>query len=114
MPLLTTQSLKEPSIQTLTMTQLDGSDTFQLQQTGIQSLIINNDSGGNITFTMIGDEAPATTNCSGIGSVDVVAESVTVNDGSYAKIYLSNLSLVLKGLTTITGGTGLKVALVNY
>lgn len=114
MPALTAVNIKTSGDTAVSRTTLDGADTFTVSQTENQSLIVENDTGASITFTMIGASAPATYFCQGVGNVAVAAESVTVADGAVTSIYLSPLRIKLAGGTTITGGTGLKVMLVTY
>lgn len=113
MPALTYQTLDKTAQTPLTFATLDGTDTFTYQPTE-SVMILENPTGGDITFTMIGDGAPATKFLSGVGVVTVDPISVTVTAGAYRMVPLRFYDDGLKGAVTITTGNGMNVALVEY
>jgi len=114
MPAFTSVLIKTPGNTGLDFVTLNGTDTFTADQINNQSLILKNPTASPIAITMIGDDAPATFRCGEIGVVTVAAEAVTVPANDAVSVYLSDLRVKLKGVTTITGGTGLEALLVTY
>ena len=115
MPALIATLIKQSGNIPITYTTLDGTtDTLEVSLSSNQSLMLTNPTGGAITFTMIGADAPATTFCAGVGTVPVTAESVTVDPSDSVSVYLSSLRTKLAGEVTITGGTGLEALQITY
>lgn len=115
MPALTAVDIKTPGNTGITFATLDGAtDTFTASQAGNESLLLTNPTGGNITCTLTGADAPATVFCQGVGTVAVTPESVTVNAGETVSVYISSLRTKLLGEVTIGTGTGLEAALISY
>lgn len=113
MPALTYQTLDKTAQTALTFATLDGTDTFTYQDKE-SVMILENPTGADITFTMIGDGAPATKFLGGVGVVSVAPVSVTVTAGAYSMVPLTFYDEVLEGTVTITTGNGMNVALVEY
>lgn len=115
MPALTAVNIKKPGSTGITFSTLDGAtDTLTVSQSGNESLILTNPTGGNITCTLTGADAPATVFCQGVGTIAVSPESITVNAGETESVYLSSLRTKLAGEVTIATGTGLEAALISY
>jgi hypothetical protein len=114
MPALTVVNIKQSGNTPVSEVVLDGADTFSVSKSNNESLILKNGTGGDLTITMIGADAPATVFCQGVGTVTVSPESVAVTDGASVSVYLSSLREKLAGEVTITGGTGLTAQLVSY
>lgn len=114
MPLLTSVLIRKSGNTDVAQTTLDGADTFVVNQTLSQSLILENSTGASVTVTIIGDQSPVSYFCHGVGMTPIAAESVTIPDGQSVSVYLSSLRIKLAGTATITGGTGLKASLVEY
>lgn len=114
MPVITNQDVNELNQVDIVYTTLDGTDTFTYGN-GIntQMLLLKNSSGGAITGSFIGDGAPATVTCPGIGETTVDAESFNINDASDAIFSLNLISKKLAGTVTIASGTGLEAALIS-
>ena len=112
MPLLTEQDLATNDQQTVTYTLLDGSDTFVVPS-GKSYLLTRNPTVSTVNATMIGDEAPVTHNCPGFGTQTTSPVNIDVLADEDVSHYLSALTGVLDGTVTITGGTGLEVALIT-
>ena len=114
MPVITAQKLRNNAATTLTLVTLDGStDTFESNNSTMQSLMLVNTTASPIVTTMIGSNAPATFKCAGYPETAVVALSVTVGANSTVTQYVNTVGGVLSGVTTITGGVGLTAALIN-
>lgn len=115
MPAILNASIKTPGDTAITLTTLDGTtDTFTASQINSQSLLVVNPTVSPVTFTMIGDKAPATVRCDNIGEVAVTAESVTVPASGLVSVYLADLRTKLSGETSISGGAGLEAVIVTY
>lgn len=115
MPLITAQEFKDYGEQEVVYFTLDGSDTFEIALNADQFLYLQNDSGGAVTsVSMIGDEAPSSAPSTGIGDFTPVAYSIaSIADGEAFVVPIGLYSQLFKGTVTITGGTGLKAALLQ-
>lgn len=101
--------------QVTSFTTLDGSgDTFTVTSQN-QLLILENDTGADITVTFDGDQA-ANFNVPSVGTIDLSAGlSVLVADGTFVRIYVPSVKAYLNDADNqpaITGGTGLKALLL--
>ena len=115
MPALTAVNIKSSGITDIAFVTLDGAtDTFTASVTDHESLILRNPTGGNITCTIIGSDAPAFAFCQGIGVNSVSPESVIVAAGATVVLYLSSIRTKMLGEVTISTGTGLEAALISY
>lgn len=114
MPVITNQDINKLDQVDITYTTLDGTDTFTYGN-GVknQMLLLRNGTGGTLAGTFIGDGAPATITCPGVGEVTVTPEDFSVADGGDASFSLNLIATKLSGVVTITGGTGLEAALVS-
>lgn len=114
MPAIVNQDIDVLGQVDITYVTLDGNDTLTYGN-GVkdQMLLLKNSSGSTKTGTFIGDAAPATVNCPGVGETTVVAEAFNIADASDAIFSLNLISKKLAGSVTITGGTGLEAALIS-
>lgn len=114
MPALESVNIRVNGNTAVTPATLTASDTFAVSATSNQSLILENETNGDVVVTITGDSAPANYFCAGIGTVVVEPLSVTVPANSGVSVYLSSLKIKLAGVATITDGTGLKATLITY
>jgi len=111
MATISTQSLAQDGVFTLTWSTLTASDTFTLASN--QYLLFWNDTAGSLTAVV--DGAGSTTKTvDGVGAVDVSAGvSVVVAAGASKVLNCNSRKAFLQGVITITGADGLKCAVVT-
>lgn len=114
MPVITVQDVRNTTESALTQTTLDGAtDTFTFNNGKSQLLILTNTTGAPVAVTMVGDGAAANFVCNGYGQNAVDPVAITVGANAVHTQYLNAVGNILKGVTTITNGTGLTAALIN-
>jgi hypothetical protein len=99
----------------LTLTTLTSSDTFTYNKSKKPLLYLYNVTGGALTVTIDGDGG-TTVGVSGVGDVSVASGYSTgsIPGGEARLIPLNSIYHYLAGTIEITGGTGIKAALVEY
>lgn len=99
----------------VTVTTLGASDTLAFKKGVNATLVLNNGTAGALTPLIVG--ASATTQpCKGIGNVDVSAgfQLSSVGIGATVLIPLDSIEAYLKGVITLTGGSGIEAKLLEY
>lgn len=99
----------------VTVTTLGASDTLTFNTDKKPTLYLNNITGGPLTPLIDGDGG-TTTPCPGVGDVDVSAGLTlsSIGAGDTVAIPLNSISAYLKGIVTITGGTGIEASLLEF
>lgn len=113
MAAITATSMTGSGSRAVTVTTLGASDTLTYVPGSV--LILNNVTAGALTPTI--DGAGATTvSVAGIGSVDVSSGYTTpsIGVGAYAAIPLDTIKEYLKGVITVTGGSGIEAQLLTF
>jgi hypothetical protein len=102
---------------TITEATLTASDTFVYTQGAGQMLRLRNTTGGALTVTITGASAVSKTYTPDGGTVNYAAGystgSIPATTGDVT-IPLDRITAYLVGTLTVTGGTGIKAALVNW
>lgn len=92
---------------------LTADDTLTFTASKKQILVLRNDTGGALTATLDGDGG-TTVQVPGVGSVSVAAGlAIAVPAGQVRAVVLGTVSAYCQGVVHLTGGTGLKVQLLN-
>lgn len=113
MPEVVSQDMRGKVPVVAVYTTLDGAtDTFTLNGRN-QYLVIKNGTGSAASASMIGADAPAEIPCSGFEPVPTPPITIDTADGADEWYPVSSVKDQLAGVVTITGGTGLEVALVQ-
>jgi hypothetical protein len=96
-------------------TTLSASDTLVYNASASSVLILDNVTGGALTVNIDGADG-TTVPVQGIGSVSVAAGYSTGSIAASAcvAIPLDSIDQYLKGVITVTGGTGIKATLIEY
>ena len=108
-------SVQGSGVRVVTRTTLTASDTFVYNDSAKAVLILDNVTGGALTVTIDGADG-TTVPVQGIGSVSVAAGYSTGSIAASAcvAIPLDSIDQYLKGVITVTGGTGIKATLIEY
>lgn len=112
MAVITPTLMTGPGSRAVNVTTLGASDTFVY--TAGATLILNNVTAGALTPNITGDAA-TTVQVVGVGNVDVSAGYTTpsIAAGASAAIPLDTISGYLRGVLTVTGGTGIEAQLLR-
>lgn len=115
MPAIVATSITGAGIRAITETTLNGStDGLTYNQSKNPILTLRNPTGGALTPTIIGSTA---TNVAvpGVGNVSVAAGLAlgSIGAGAMVSLPLNTILEYLKGVVTITGGTGLVASLLE-
>lgn len=114
MPVINPISVDNNDAVNATPTVLDGSDTFTYKGNGA-ILVLHNPTGGSLSPILDGANG-TTVECQGVGDIDVSGGTDTfgaIGAGATKALKLSRKSEYLRGVTTITGGTGLEATLIE-
>ena len=108
-------SVQGSGVRTVTRTTLTASDTFVYNAIGKAVLILDNTTAGALTVTIDGADG-TTVPVAGVGPISVAAGYSTGSIAAAAcvAIPLDSISEYLKGVITVTGGTGIKATLIEY
>ena len=108
-------SVQGSGVRVVTRTTLTASDTFVYNDSAKAVLILDNVTGGALTVNIDGADG-TTVPVQGIGSVSVAAGYSTGSIAASAcvAIPLDSIDQYLKGVITVTGGTGIKATLIEY
>ena len=100
---------------TVTFTTLGSSDTFTYTASRNPVLLLNNVTGGALTPNIDGDGG-TTVPVAGVGSVSVASglTLASIAAGACVAIPLETISAYLKGTITVTGGSGIKAAILEF
>lgn len=102
---------------TLTFTTLTGTaDVFTYNASRNPVLVIRNETGSPVSPVIDGAGASAAFPVAGVGSIDLTAGYTvgSIADGVTKAIPLASIAQYLKGVISITSGTGLEVALMEF
>lgn len=114
MAALTATSMGGTGSRTVTDNTLTASDTLTYQAGRGQILIVNNDTGAEVTLNIDGDGQTAVV-VPGIGSVDVSGGlDVVIAIGAVAAIPLDTIKQYLTGTVTLTGASGAQAYFLQY
>lgn len=98
---------------TAALTTLTSSDTITYNAGRKQLLVVRNPTGGTLNLNIDGADG-TTVNVPGIGSVSVASGlTIAIPTLEVRAVVLSTISEYLKGVVTLTGGTGCIVQLFN-
>ena len=99
----------------VTRTTLGASDTFTFNASRNPVLILDNVTGGALTPNIDG-AGGSTVPVKGVGSVSVAAglTLASIAAGAVVAIPLNSIDAYLKGVITVTGGTGIKATLLEF
>lgn len=104
-------SLAQDGAFSVAFSTLTASDTITVS--GNQYIMFYNDTGGPLTAVVDGDGSTAK-QVAGVGSVDTSGGvSVVVPAGEFKVVNVNSRSEFFKGVVTITGAVGLKLAVLN-
>ena len=108
-------SVQGSGVRVVTRTTLTASDTFVYNDSAKAVLILDNVTGGALTVTIDGADG-TTVPVQGIGSVSVSAGYSTgaIAAAACVAVPLDSIDQYLKGVITVTGGTGIKATLIEY
>ena len=111
MAAISTQSLAQDGVFTLTWSTLTASDTFTLASN--QYLLFWNDTAGSLTAVVDGDGSTSKP-VDGVGNVDVSGGvPVVVAPGASRGLNCNSRKAFLQGVIAVTGASGLKCAVVT-
>jgi hypothetical protein len=115
MPAITATNMAAFADIVVTETTLNGTDTLVYNANKKQFLILRNDTGGPLSPTIVGDEAD-TVQGPGIEATDVSGgyDLSAIADGTSVCIALDTIRGYLAGDVSITSGTGLIAALLEF
>lgn len=115
MAAITATNMKAPATQAVTKTTLGASDTFAYNASRRPVLMLDNVTAGALTVNIDGSGGTTVTP-SGLGSIDVSAgySTASIGAGNTVAITLSTISEYLKGVITVTGGTGIEAVLLEF
>lgn len=117
MPAITATPLSAIGRNTLTVVTLDGStDSLVYDSTKKQVLLLNNVTAGALTPAIVGSTASSAYSVSGIGAIDLHLgyQVGSMAAGAQVAIPLNTIANWLSGIISITGGTGIEAALLEY
>ena len=108
-------SMQGTGARSITRTTLGASDTFTFDQGKNQILELDNVTAGPLTVTIDG-AGGTTVPVAGVGAVDVSGGYSTgvIAAGAMVAIPLNSISAYLQGVIAVTGGTGIKAALLEF
>lgn len=116
MPAIVATSMLGAGSRVITETTLNGTDSFTFNPTKNPIMILKNTTAGPLTATFVGSTA-TTVAFDGVPSVSVAAgyatTAIAATTGVVA-VPLNSIKEYLRGVLTITGGTGLTATLLEY
>lgn len=115
MAAVTATSMQGSGARTVTRTTLGSSDTMTYNASKTPVLLLNNVTGGALTPNIDG-AGGTTVPVAGVGDVSV-ASGLTLGSiaaGAEVAIPLESIKEYLKGVITITGGSGIKAAILEF
>lgn len=110
MATITATTMATPGVRTVTETTLTASDTLPYDPSVNGSILyLRNPTGGALSPTINGSQAPASILVAGYGTLSLAGGLAvgSIPAGQARAIRLDSVSLYLQGTITITGGTGL-------
>ena len=112
---ITKTTIQGTGAKSVNLTTLGASDTLTYTKGVNATLLLINNSGGALTPNIDGDES-TTIPVQGYGTVDVSAgyDVPSIADGDATAIELETIEAYLKGTITVTGGSGITAALLEY
>ena len=111
MAAITSISMAQDGVFPVAFSTLSASDTITIANN--QYLLFNNTTAGSLTALVKGDASTSVT-VSGVGTVSTSAGvSVAVPAGELRMVNVNSRSEFFKGVVTITGAVGLKLAVLN-
>lgn len=115
MAIITATDMTGTGDRSVTITTLGASDTFTFTTSKSPVLILNNVTAGALTPNIDGDGGTTVT-VPGIGSVDVSAGYTlsSISAGASVAIPLNSINKYLQGVITVTGGSGIEAALLEF
>jgi hypothetical protein len=115
MATIVSTSAQGSGARTVNRTTLTSSDTMTYNASAKSLLILDNVTGGALTVTIDGADG-TTVPVQGVGSISVAAGYSTgaIAAAACIAIPLDSIDQYLKGVITITGGTGIKATLIEY
>lgn len=115
MPAITATDMTGPLARAMTMTTLNGTDSFTYRADRRAVLILRNPTGGALSPVIDGDGG-TTVNVAGVGSVSVSSGySVgSIAAGAAVAIPLDTISAYLAGTIAVNSGTGLIASLLEF
>lgn len=118
MPAITATNMAVAGETALTYVTLDGStDTFTYNSNANPVLVLENSTGGPLVPVITGDAASSSVNVPGVpGGFDasVGYTLASIADGTSVAIRLNSIAAYLPGTISITSGTGLTAALMEF
>jgi hypothetical protein len=115
MPTITATTLTGLGKRAVTLTTLNGTDSFVYDESKTPILILHNPTAGAISPVIDGNGG-TTFSVPGIGSVDVSGGYAvgSIAAGACVAVPLVTIREYLRGTIAITGGTGLTAALLEH
>ena|ERR1035437_4234170 len=115
MPAIVVTSIAGSLVRAKTETTLNGTDSLILNSTANPILCLRNPTGSPISPTIVGSTA-TTVSVPGIAPVSVASGYAVgaIAASTVVSIPLNTISGYLKGVITITGGTGLVATLMEH
>lgn len=115
MAAITATAMTGAGARTLTVTTLGASDTLTYNASKNPVLILDNVTGGALT-PLIDGAGGTTVPVKGVGTVSVAAGLTlsSIAAGARVAIPLASISEYLKGVITITGGSGIKASILEF
>lgn len=115
MAAVTATSVRGDGVKTVVTTTLGSSDTLTYRPSFNPILILTNETGGALTPKIDGADG-STVPVAGVGNIDVSAgyTFASIANGGTVAINLSSIAAFLKGVITITGGSGIKAKLLEF
>lgn len=115
MATITATNMQGSGVRTVTRTTLTASDTFTHNADRNPVLELDNVTGGPLTV-LIDGAGSSTVSVPGVGSVSVAGGYSTgvIAAGAKVAIPLNSIREYLRGTIAVTGGTGIKAALLEF
>ncbi len=115
MAVVAATSMNGSGARVVTLTTLGASDTFVYNASKNPVLVLNNVTGGGLTPNIDG-AGGSNVPVAGIGSVSVASglTLASIAAGAEVAIPLKSIEEYLRGVITMTGGTGIKASILEF